>query len=58
MADDPMSVARRDFCNLLRRAEAGEEVWITRRGQRLARIEAIPEVAEPKPAPEDLSPHP
>jgi antitoxin (DNA-binding transcriptional repressor) of toxin-antitoxin stability system len=56
MADYPMSVARRDFSKLVRRAETGEVVRITRRGKCLARIEAIPKEGEQSPAP-DSSPH-
>ena len=55
MADYPMSVAKRDFSKLVRRATAGEIVWITRRGERLARIEPIQdEVTEAKPIGADL----
>ena len=49
MADYSRSEARNGFSKLVRRAEAGEVVAITRRGKRLVRIEAIPKVVDPKP---------
>ncbi|HEY1426023.1 MAG TPA: type II toxin-antitoxin system prevent-host-death family antitoxin [Caulobacteraceae bacterium] len=52
MADYPISVAKRDFSKLMRRAEAGEIVRITRRGKCLVRIEIIPDIEAQKQPPE------
>jgi antitoxin (DNA-binding transcriptional repressor) of toxin-antitoxin stability system len=52
VADYPISVAKRDFSKLMRRAEAGEIVRITRRGKCLVRIEIIPDIEAQKQPPE------